>query len=309
MVPSLLAVLVPFLILLLGLVPAVAVAYWWRSTQRNARQSPLCRDLLRPPGHSLRQKLATIDAEIDLQVLGLVAVPITIYGMYVSYCYFTGAAANIMWIGVGILAVVATEAWIGMRLWRLAGERRTFAIGLDGELATAEELNQLMLDGCRVFHDVPIRYGNVDHVVVSHSGVYAVNTKALGKLPKSNGNAEVVVDHEKNVIRFPDWNYPIPIDKLTTEAKCLSDHLTSAVGKPIKAEPMIALPGWCIRERIGRGPVYVFNPRTPQKFFVQNRQVLSPETVQQVAHQLEQLCRNVEPVFQEKKGWEDKDLR
>ena len=68
-------------------------------------------------------------------------------------------------------------------------ERKSYALGLDGELATAEELNQLMLDGCRVFHDVPIRYGNVDHVVVHRSGVYAVNTKLLGQLPRNDGDA------------------------------------------------------------------------------------------------------------------------
>jgi hypothetical protein len=82
--------------------------------------------------------------------------------------------------------------------------------------------------------------------------------------------------------------------------------LTKAVGKQIKAEPMLAFVGWFVKDRIGRGPVYVINPRNPQRFFIQNRQVLSDEAVQQVAHQLDQLCRNVEPVFNEKKGWEDK---
>ena len=121
-----------------------------------------------------------------------------------------------------------------------------------------------MLDGCRVFHDVPIQYGNVDHVVVSHSGVYAVNFKMLGKLPKNGGNVEVTVDNATNVLRFPDRTVQIPIEQLTTEARCLSDFLTKAVGKQIKAEPMLALLGWFVKDRIGRGPVYVFNPRNPK---------------------------------------------
>ena len=59
---------------------------------------------------------------------------------------------------------------------------------------TSEELNQLMLDGCRVFHDIPFPYGNIDHVVVSRSGVYSVNAKMCGK-PKEGGSVDVVVDH------------------------------------------------------------------------------------------------------------------
>ena len=67
---------------------------------------------------------------------------------------------------------------------------------------------------------------------------------------------------------------------------------------------MLALPGWYIKERIGRGSVYVFNPVKPQKFFLHNRQVHSPEMVQRIAHQLEKLCRNVEPSFREKQDWD-----
>lgn len=299
-----LAALVPALILVLGGVVVVALAYWWQRNHRlHSRQSPLTRDLLRPPGHSLRGKIASIDFDIALYAFALLAVPLVMYTMHVSQSYFGGVPESWLRIGASLLFIAVAEIWIGKRLLISLKERRDHAFGLDGELATAEELNQLMLNGCRVFHDVPIQYGNVDHVVVSHSGVYAVNTKALGKLPSNDGNANVIVDHTKNVIRFPDWTYSIPIDQLTREAKCLSDYLTNAVGKQIKAEPMIALPGWYIKERIGRGPVYVINPKNPQKFFIQNRQVLSVETVQQVAHQLEQLCRDVEPVFQEKKDW------
>ena len=140
--------------------------------------------------------------------------------------------------------------------------------------------------------------------MVSPSGVYAVNTKMLGKRPKGDGNAEVTVDHTNSIIQFPDRQYHIQVDKLMTEAKCLSRELTSAIAQEVAVEPMLALPGWFIKKRIGRGPVFVINPVKPQQFFMQpNRQCLSADRIQQIAHQLEQLCRNVEPVFKEKKKW------
>ena len=251
---KLLAPLVPLLIVFLGFVPIVALVFWWRrNSQLHARQSPLTRNLLRPPGHSLRQKIEDFGAQIDLHVIGMILVPSLLYSFHITQSYIGGTPENGWRIGISILVALAFVVVVGKRLHRLLNERKLFALGLDGELATAEELNQLMLDGCRVFHDVPIRYGNVDHVVVSPSGVYAVNTKMLGKRPKNDGNAEVTVDHAKNIVQFPDRQYHIPVEKLMTEAKCLAGVLTSAVAEQVVVEPMLALPGWFIKERIGAG--------------------------------------------------------
>lgn len=84
---------------------------------------------------------------------------------------------------------VVILAFAMKRLLALLKERKNFVLGLEGELATGEELNKLMLDGCRVFHDVPIKYGNVDHVVIGESGVYCVNTKMQGITPSGCANA------------------------------------------------------------------------------------------------------------------------
>lgn len=158
-----------------------------------------------------------------------------------------------------------------------------------------------MLDGCRVFHDVVFPYGNIDHVVVSESGVFCVDTKMRGK--PNTGDAKAVVDYDRNVIRFPDGEYPLPIDQLESQAKWMSEFLSSAVGQPVEAEPIIAFPGWYI-ERIGRGRILVINPHKPLKFFRQSRSVLPPQLIQQIAHQLEQRCRNVAPSFQKNRKWE-----
>ena len=107
---------------------------------------------------------------------------------------------------------------------------------------------------------------------------------------------------EEAVCRTPR----IPVDQLTTEAKWLSDYLTKAVGDRVTAEPMLALPGWFIIERLGRGPVCVVNPVKATRFFVQSRRVVSDEMAQRIAHQLEQLCRDVTPAFREKKEWANK---
>ena len=46
----------------------------------------------------------------------------------------------------------------------------------------AEELNRLILGAAEYFHDVPMEpYGNIDHVLVAPTGIYAVETEARRK--------------------------------------------------------------------------------------------------------------------------------
>lgn len=301
-----LIVLLPAAIAIIGLLPIKVIFSIWRTREcRNLRESPLTGNLLRPPGYSLRQKVDDLNIDIVSYLVAIVMIPLLVFVVHVSQSYFAGESESFLRITMSVFLGLVLTSLAGWRLSRLLAERKNYVLGLEGELATGEELNQLMLDGCRVFHDIPFPFGNIDHVVVSPSGVFSVNSKTLCKPKSGDGKAEVTVDHQRNLIRFPDHESRIPIEQLETEGNWLSQKLSSSVGRSITVEPILALPGWYVKERIGRGSVYVINPRNPQKFFVQDRKLLSPELVQQVAHQLEQMCRDVEPSYREKRErWE-----
>lgn len=51
------------------------------------------------------------------------------------------------------------------------------SMGADAELWTADELAKLNPRKWTVFHDVPLRFGNIDHVIVGPGRTYAVETK------------------------------------------------------------------------------------------------------------------------------------
>lgn len=299
--------LIPLALTLLGLLPMFAIVLVWRGMERRyVRESPLTRNLLRPPGYSLQKKIDDLGQDIDIFLLASMMIPVFVFLIHICQSYFIGESESMLRTASSIVAGAGLTVLSGWRLISLFKKRKQFVLGLEGERATGEELNQLMLDGCRVFHDIPFKYGNIDHVVVSQSGVYTVNSKMLGKPKSGNATAEITVDHPRGVVCFPDREYRIPVEQFETEANWLSQHLASAVGQPVKVEPILALPGWFVKERIGRGAVFVINPCKPKKFFVQNRQVLSPELVQQLAHQLDQICRDVEPSYQKKRvRWEN----
>jgi hypothetical protein len=277
---------------------ALVVYVWRRKERRQVRHSPLSQNLIRSPGHSLRQRIEEIGFDIDAYLVVFILIPFLIFTLHVSQSYFGRQSESILRIVTSVSVGCVLTFLAGRKLLKLLSKRKLLVLGFEGELATGEELNQLMLEGCRVFHDVPFRYGNIDHVVVSRSGIFSVNTKVVGKLKETNG---VVVDYSDNTVRFPDRTWRIPIAQLETEANWLGRTLTSAVENDVNVEPMIALPGWFIKERIGRGQVCVFNPTKPKKFFVHDRLVYSDEMIQKITHQLELLCRNVEPSYRSKR--------
>ncbi len=262
------------------------------------RITPLTADLLRPPGHGLQERADDLTNEIELNTTLMLVMPLLLYAMIAGDAYWRPNKMEwLVFVGLGF-GGVSMVAWLVRKTVRLWRDRRYVLLGLDGERAVAEELNQLMLDGARVFHDVPIEYGNVDHVVVTRSGVYAVETKMLGKLTTGANSAVATVDHEKGEIRFPDRRVGLKKiqDQMETQRRCLSEWLSSSTGETVKVESILALPGWRIEQRIGRGPIFVINPKRPHAFFLRNFDALPPQRIHAIAHQLEQRCRTVEPV-------------
>jgi hypothetical protein len=62
----------------------------------------------------------------------------------------------------------------------LLREIKSWWAGRTGEMKMAKILSPLLDEGYAVLHDLDIGRGNVDHVVIGPSGVYAVETKAWG---------------------------------------------------------------------------------------------------------------------------------
>jgi len=188
-------------------------------------------------------------------------------------------------------------AWATRRLYRLLKHRRNLYLGLDAELAVGQELNNLMAHGCRVFHDFPAENFNIDHVVVGPGGVYAVETKGRMKPDKRRGSVDATVIYDGQILRFPDWHEKEPLEQARRQADWLQKWLSSAVGESISVRPALALPGWFV-ERTKPGSVLVYSGKTPAFLSkpMDRSAPLSEQSILRIAHQLEQRCRDVEPV-------------
>jgi hypothetical protein len=194
---------------------------------------PTSEKLLRPPGESLRRKLAEFDDKLLISVMLLIGAPI-----------FFATQTRTLPFGTFVLWLVPLTILCAVPLY-IAGRRaRNYALGLLGERAVGEELNQLLRDGCHVFHDYPGGPNwNIDHIVVAPSGVYAIETKTRRKrrAPKGRRDHEVIFDGK--LLHFPHGSDAENLDQARRNATSLSQQLTSATGEPVKAKPILTFPG------------------------------------------------------------------
>jgi len=290
----------PAIIYFAGMGVGVGVLYLWLwHTGRARRQTPLTKNLLRGPGQSLRIVIDDLVFDVPAYFGMLSGMPLLFYAMYTEQRLL--GRSNITTISIFTLAIVIFSAYTIIKLIQTLKRIRRLRLALDAELAAGQELDQLMREGYRVFHDVPANHFNVDHVVVGRNGVFAIETKARTKPLKDDGKAEWRIEYNGKALIFPHWRETEPLAQAERQAKWLREWLSSAVGEPVSVMPTVALPGWYIN-RTQPGGVPVFNASNPAAFFRQiGKANLSDKLQQQIAYQLDQRCRDVAPRAYRKK--------
>src|SRR5690606_20331993 len=126
-----------------GIGVAALFIYRWRARSRN-RRNPLTRSLLNPPGASLRARLKKDEDDLLIYFMMTLAFSFYIAGFIGGQRVPQGSSSS-FWLLVGLLTIIVIAfVYRTLRLFRQVQAER---LGLDGEMATAEELNQLMRQG------------------------------------------------------------------------------------------------------------------------------------------------------------------
>lgn len=295
-----LGVLVTFL---LG--PGLAVVFLaLRKRRRKARRrSPIGINLLRSPGHTVRERLEEQSHDLMSEVYLLSSIPLTMLALFLAQAHVRGLSNMAHLIPVYVVVVLG---FVACFVWRVlkAGERLDrLRAGFDAELAVGQELDQLMRQGAVVFHDFPAENFNIDHIVIAHQGVFAVETKGYTKRTDISGRAAATVAFDGQVLEFPTWTTSEPLQQAERQAQWLTQWAGSALGdSSIKVTPVLALPGWFVK-RAGRGPVRVLSGRELGRLLGERGvQAISEQDVQRLAHQVEQRCRTVVPTDRQSAG-------
>jgi hypothetical protein len=247
-------------------------------------QSPLKEKPLRLPGESL-------DKEIDKWVVdkGLGAFFVAgclCAAAYVEwYGYLTHAPRRPIVFTVVAGAAVIFAAW---RIWSIRVRVRQLKLGRDGERSVGQLLEQLRENGAQVFHDILAPGFNLDHVVISSRGIYAIETKTRSK---PGPKARVVVEGDTLTVagHVPDRN---PIEQVTAAARWLEIELKKSTGKRFFVRGVVVFPGWYVEQRGPRGDVWVLEPKMLSGFIGNAPPMIAASDVELAAYHLSRYVRS-----------------
>lgn len=288
-------------IVLLVLGPGL-LASWFivrqRRVARQARRSPLTKDLLRTPGHTLREQLEELRIDVTLDLLLLMVVPAFVIAALYATQLATGDVASVRVMVLAVAGMAVFCFWQIRMLLKKNTMLDQLRLGLDAELAAGQELDQLMRQGAAIFHDLQADKFNIDHVVIAPQGVFAVETKGYRKPNELEGKASATVVYDGQSLKFPDWSVTKELAQAQRQAQWLAGWLSSATGEKTEVTPVLALPGWFV-DRKGRGPVMVLSGLELRVHLLKARvaKPLSAEQMERVVHQVEQRCRDVKPSY------------
>jgi hypothetical protein len=220
--------------------------------------------------------------------------------MHISQSYFGGTAETAIRIGVTVVGILGSIAYCMAKLLRLQRRQDQLRVGYDAELAVGQELDQLMRQGAAVFHDFPAENFNIDHIVISRVGVFAVETKGRAKPVQEKGKP-ARVEYDGTTLKFFSWTETAPLAQAERQAKWLKNWLTKAVGEPVSVRPLVAIPGWFV-DTVARGTaretVDVYSGRALEWLLKRSGfDTISEEKMQRIVHQVEARCRDLKPTF------------
>lgn len=284
----------------LAIFVVLVVFFWetglWKRTGlgkkwfRAKKKSPVTHDMLRHPGQSLRKQIDDLRADLLGDLMSLLMVTVIVFAAPLKEVVVKVA---IRVVGFGIFLIIILR-----RSRRITRRLADLQLGYDGELAAGEELNQLMRRVFYVYHDFPADKFNIDHIAIGPPGVFAIETKAKAK-PNLKGSKNVVAKVAGASLIFTTCRDDGAISQARNQARWLGGFLRNSTGKEVPVFPVVALPGWFVENggwfSEGDTSYLVLNPKGIGSFITNRPTVLTPETITQVAYQIEQKCRTTSP--------------
>ena len=202
-------------------------------------RSPLKARPLRLPGQSVQESLVDI-------VFGRLLVSLWVASVFFFVAVLEWSATvrhwrRIPWVYTALAGVSA--AVCAVQFWRSRGPIRQLQLGRAGERAVGEQLEQLRGRGAQVFHDIPGKGFNLDHVLLCRRGVFVIETKTHSK-PR-RGTAHVTFAGESvRVGGFkPDRD---PVGQVQAGARWLTRMLEDSTGKRFSVRGVVVFPGWFV---------------------------------------------------------------
>jgi len=253
----------------------------------KSKKSPLKEPPLHNPGQSLDEEIDKVMNEDggSYIVMIILSLALAINEWFRWYHPSTPSPWTIT------SAAVIIIGFSMIKYGRILKRVRSLRLGRDGEKIVGQHLEELREKGYSVLHDIVGKDFNVDHVVISPNGIFAIETKTLSKPASRNANvvfdgSSLLVDgHEKNKY----------LTQVKSEANWLRTLLKESTGKAFPVKPVIVFPGWYIQSV---GPeahrdTWVLHPKALLSFIGNQKEQLPQEDVQLATYHLSRYIKTL----------------
>jgi len=224
------------------------------SARKGKRYSPFTEDILRSPGH-------TVSLQLELRSVNLLELYLVyIGGSFLALLCFN-TVDNVVFKLLSLFVLFGLTVYALKKLPALFKDVSNLRLGTEGEQYSGAELNLLMRSGAFVFHDIPYKYGNIDHIVVGNKRAFAIETKAVSK-PKDIETESHIVKFDGKQLQFPHFTVTEPIEQARRHAKHLESAIQKRCGVRFPVMPVVSLPGWKIEiDSSVKSDILIINPK------------------------------------------------
>ncbi|MCW8194486.1 NERD domain-containing protein [Proteobacteria bacterium 005FR1] len=165
------------------------------------------------------------------------------------------AGLSISMITLGGVSTLLLGLLVALLLRIRANRRTSRGESLDIRLGNQDfparvtsELEKLKEKGFLVFHGLQMGKFTVDHVVLSATGVFVLDSRSLAyrAMTTSERRPSEAVTYKNGVLHFPDAVNRAAAETAWAYATAISDRLGRLSGIPVRAKPLVLLSGWQI---------------------------------------------------------------
>jgi hypothetical protein len=212
----------------------------------------------RVPGQSYLEGLDGLEQRIVKRILPLLCLPVLIYAVLVLLHSLARQGPSLALPVVGLAFIILIPA-LYLKLVPVFVDYGKARLRYAGEVAVAQALGRLKLEGYRVFHEVSVDQSTIAHLVVGADGIFAVETLARGLPRNSSADVPPIAKYDGRAIHFPDFTDAEVIQNAERNADSVSQWLSRLAGEPLAARAVVVVPGWVIKRTSSDG-IPVVNP-------------------------------------------------
>lgn len=242
----------------------------------------------RLPGQSDQDMIRVLELEIAV-FIGVVS----FFALFIFYEWLVWLMHTppqpVVWTCIGAIA-------IGFSLYsirKLILKKRDWEQGRQGEIEVGHYLEELRPIGCVVFHDIQCENNgkqfNIDHVIVSRWGIFAVETKKPRRKTKGN---QIHFDGTDKITLFGRCSNK-PVSEAIYHAETLSLKLLpkNKYQRPYPVLPVLVYPGWSVIGQLINKHIWVLNPKMLQYEIPKLQETLTQEECNAIEQVLDLINR------------------